>query len=577
MLANSVQMGAKFIQIVELLNLAGHRYKYQFCIVIALTIVSSFIDLLSLGLIFPLIFSFFDKNVNISKIIPEFFIEFNINEVISIILISFLIKSIFITIANNYSLKYIFSLRRDLSSNIYKKYLYQDYLYKKNTNSANFITAISSEINLFSNYIFEPIISGLNELTIIIIGSLIIFYFEPKIIYIILLFLIIYTLFYKLLIKNKIKKLSVQRQLLQERILRHSQETTQLYKEILIFSKSSGFISQFNLMNSELASSTMIFQFYQNIPRIWIEFCIILIISAITFSLTQLNINKSNIFAILTIFSIFAFKLAPSFNRLINCWQSIRFGLPSIDSLSSLKSISEIGQGKTHHNHQLNISLICNQVCFQYPQSQVHVIQDLSVEIKRGNFTAIIGPSGSGKSTLIDLLLGLMKPTSGKIMVDDLDISHSLNEWREIIGYVPQEVNLLDASFSENIAMCFSQDEINSEKIFQSLQKVGLLAYVRSLPNGEFTLIGEKGGLISGGQRQRLGIARALYRNAKFLILDEPTSSLDEKASLELMKTLRELTPSTTILIVTHNTNLLHFCDQSYSLLNGTLQPLPSR
>jgi ABC-type multidrug transport system fused ATPase/permease subunit len=568
-------MGAKFNQIVDLLNLAGLRYKYQFCIVIVLTIASSFIDLVSLGLIFPLIFSFFDASVNISKLIPEFFIKLSLNEAIGLILISFLIKSILITAVNKYNLNYIFSLKRDLSSKIYKKYLYQDYINKKNTNSASFITAISSEINLFSNYIIEPIINGLNEIMIIIVGSILIIYFEPKVMYIILFFLIIYTFFYKFLIKNKIKKLSLRRQLLQEKILRHSQETAQLYKEIVIFSKSTDFVCQFNLMNSELAGSNMIFQFYQNIPRIWIEFFIILIISAITFSLTQLNFDKPSIFAILTIFSIFAFKLAPSFNRLINCWQSIRFGLPSIASLSNLTSIAETDQGKTHYSHQLHNSLICNQVCFQYPQSQTQIIQDLSVEIKRGSFTAIIGPSGSGKSTLIDLLLGLMKPTNGKIMVDCVDISHSLNDWREIIGYVPQDVNLLDASFSENIAMCFSRDEINSEKIFQSLQKAGLLEYVRSLPNGESTLIGEKGGLISGGQRQRLGIARALYRNAKFLILDEPTSSLDEKTSLALMQTLRELTPSTTILMVTHNTNLLHFCDQSYSLLNGTLQPLP--
>jgi ABC-type bacteriocin/lantibiotic exporter with double-glycine peptidase domain len=167
-----------------------------------------------------------------------------------------------------------------------------------------------------------------------------------------------------------------------------------------------------------------------------------------------------------------------------------------------------------------------------------------------------------------------MQPTIGTIQADGIDISNSREAWHQIIGYVPQDVNVLDSSFATNITMDFSENSINTDKAIQSLKKAGLWDFISSLQSGINTPIGEKGGLISGGQRQRLGIARALYQNAQLLILDEPTSSLDHKTSNELMRTLKELTPSTTILIITHNRDLLNFCDQAYELLNGSLHPL---
>jgi ABC-type multidrug transport system fused ATPase/permease subunit len=569
------QLKIKLLQIIQLVDLANPKYKTQFFIVISLTIASSFIDLFSLGLIFPIIFSFFDAGVQMPKIVPNFLISLAISQALALILIAFFLKSVFITITNKYNLNYVYSLKRDLTNNIYKKFLYQKYENKKNENSSYFINAISSEINLFANYIFEPIISGINELIIVFFGAALIIYFEPKIIYILLIFMATYLFLYNNFIKNKITKLSLDRQELQENIIQHTQETSSLYKEILIFRKSEKFTSQFNKMNNHFAKSNMSFQFYQSIPRIWIEFSIILIITAITLILTNLSYDKKSIFAILAVFSIFSFKIAPSLNRLINCIQSIRFGLPSIGALYNLFPSSEI-ESKANKSQffGLSESLICDNLSFGYPDSRLPILHSLSLKIKRGELIAIVGPSGAGKSTLVDLLLGLIEPTNGTIQADGIDISHSREAWHQIIGYVPQEVNMLDSSFATNITMDFAENSIDTDKAIQSLKKAGLWDFISGLQRGINSSIGEKGSLISGGQRQRLGIARALYQNAQLLILDEPTSSLDHKTSNELMRTLKELTPSTTILIITHNRDLLNFCDQAYELLNGSLHPL---
>lgn len=569
------QLRVKFLQITQLMDLANPKYKTQFFTIITLTIASSFIDLFSLGLIFPTIFSFFSADIQMPKIVPTFLISLTVSQALILILVAFFLKSVFITITNKYNLNYVYSLKRDLTNSIYKKFLLQKYENKKNENSSYFINAISTEINLFANYIFEPIISGINELIIVFLGVILIIYFEPKIVYILLIFTIIYAVLYNYFIKNKITKLSLDRQELQEKIIQHTQETSSLYKEILIFRKSKNFISQFNKMNNHFAKSNMSFQFYQSIPRIWIEFSIILIITAITLILTNLSYDKKSIFAILAVFSIFSFKIAPSLNRLINCIQSIRFGLPSISTLYNLFPSSEI-ESKINKLHFFGFteSLICDNVSFGYPDSPLPILHSLSLKIKRGELIAVVGPSGAGKSTLVDLLLGLIQPTNGAIQADGIDISQTPEAWRQIIGYVPQEVNMLDSSFATNITMDFSENSINIDKAIQSLRKAGLWEFISGLQRGINTSIGERGGLISGGQRQRLGIARALYQNAQLLILDEPTSSLDYKTSNELMRTLKELTPSTTILIITHNRDLLNFCDQAYELLNGSLHPL---
>ena len=183
----------------------------------------------------------------------------------------------------------------------------------------------------------------------------------------------------------------------------------------------------------------------------------------------------------------------------------------------------------------------------------------------------IIGQSGAGKSTLVDLLLGLLTPTKGSIKIDSLDINEHFSNWQKQIGYVAQDIYLMDDSIKKNIAFGLNEDQINDKKIARSLQLSQLNDFVETLPNGLNTTIGERGLRLSGGQRQRIGIARALYNDPKVLIFDEATSSLDNETEKELINEIIKLKEKKLIIMIAHRLSTLNNCDVLFLFDKGVL------
>ena len=191
--------------------------------------------------------------------------------------------------------------------------------------------------------------------------------------------------------------------------------------------------------------------------------------------------------------------------------------------------------------------------------------------IKKGNFIGIIGETGSGKSTLINLFTGLLRPSKGKIEVDELNIFSNLSEWHKKIGYVPQSIYLTDDTVRKNIAFGLRENDIDDDLIKQAVEKASLSEFLKNLPNGLDTIVGENGIRISGGQQQRIGIARALYRNPEILILDEATSSLDNLTEKKIMDSIHFLKREKTLIIVTHRLSTVNKCDKIFFIRKGKI------
>ena len=210
-------------------------------------------------------------------------------------------------------------------------------------------------------------------------------------------------------------------------------------------------------------------------------------------------------------------------------------------------------------------------VFFSHENSNAKILKNIFLEIKQGQKIGIIGKSGAGKSTLIDLILGLIKPTNGNIFVDDTNLNDNLRDWQKQIGYVPQDIYLLDDTIKNNIAFGLNANDINQEVILKSIESSGLKDYVNSLEKKENTIVGNRGIRVSGGQKQRIGIARALYNNPKILILDEATSSLDIFAERTVVEEIYKAAENITLIIVTHRLRAVINCDKLYLLDKGEI------
>ena len=222
----------------------------------------------------------------------------------------------------------------------------------------------------------------------------------------------------------------------------------------------------------------------------------------------------------------------------------------------------------------LNMKHESGNISFQninFSFGEKEIFKNFSFEIKKNSIVGISGESGSGKSTLINILLGLLKPKNGKILSNGLDISDFISDWQKSIGYVSQNIFLLDASLKENIAFGVAEEKINYNQLKKITNLANLNDFIESLEYGIDTNIGEKGSKISGGQIQRIAIARELYRNPSILILDEATTGLDYKNEKKIFESINQLKNKMTIIIVSHNKNTLNFCDKLLDLNKKSL------
>ena len=277
-----------------------------------------------------------------------------------------------------------------------------------------------------------------------------------------------------------------------------------------------------------------------------------------------------SLFGVLT-FS--AFRFLPSINKIMSAIVAIRFSKPSVDVLYNEFNLSYIRNSETNSNKiTFTKQIRLSNIKFYYNlNSEKPTIDIDNLIIKKGEIIGFFGKSGSGKSTLIDVLMGVLHPTHGSILVDDINIIDNLHLWHKHIGYVPQSVFLLDKSIKNNIAFGIPDCDIDVNKVVKALELAKLGEYDNIFQYGYETIVGERGTSISGGQMQRIAIARALYNNPDILIFDESTSALDKETESELIITIKELALTKTIIIVSHNIAPLQICNRVYKIEEGKI------
>ena len=278
---------------------------------------------------------------------------------------------------------------------------------------------------------------------------------------------------------------------------------------------------------------------------------------------------------VLASFLVAAIRMLPAIGRITNHMNNIQFCIPALESVfSNVKLIREnkllYTYGK-YGSRKIDFidNLLISNVRYRYGDAEKDVLKNINLRINKGESVGIIGESGAGKSTLADILLGLHVPTSGTVSIDGQSIYDIPYEYGQLIGYVPQNIYLVDGSIRENVAFGIGEADIDDELVIEALKKAKLYDFVKNSEKGIETIVGERGVKFSGGQRQRLAIARALYRRPQIMILDEATSALDNATEATVMNEVEEMQGSITMIIIAHRLSTIEHCDHVYEIVDG--------
>jgi len=280
---------------------------------------------------------------------------------------------------------------------------------------------------------------------------------------------------------------------------------------------------------------------------------------------------------LLVLFGYAAFRIVPAANRIT--WQinRVRSAGPAVSSLyrDYLLLTGPDWQSDSNKNSSgltLRDRIELKHVTYIFPKTETPALHDVSLTISYGESVGIVGPTGAGKTTLIDLVVGLLRPTSGGIFIDGIDLNGDLNSWRRCVGYVPQMIFLTDESLRRNIALGIEDSDIEESDVQRAVRMAQLERLIAALPHGLDTLVGERGVRLSGGERQRVGIARALYHNPDLLIFDEATSALDHLTEAALSEAMEVLHGHKTLIVVAHRLSTIRRCDRVVFLSDGRVK-----
>tara|TARA_B110001450_G_scaffold61560_1_gene58333 strand:+ start:538 stop:2271 length:1734 start_codon:yes stop_codon:yes gene_type:complete len=494
-----------------------------------------------------------------------------------IIFFIFLTKAVYHILFNYLEFNTIKKINIEHSNKIYSYYLDESYLFHTQNNPSKLIQNID-DVKRSTSVIFS-IFNICKELILIFCIIGILAFSEPIILIITLLIFSLPITFFLTYFRKTLKQKGEIAKKSRILILKNLQESFSLIKFIKLIGKQEYIKKNFELQYFRSIHQETTVAFIGRTPRIILELVTVLSISLIILFLFQTGQSFESMLPLLTLLVVSLVRFIPSVGIILVGINQYKFHHVS---LSNIYNIFNLHDEKIKEINLRNINKSTNQeitykkniqffgVSFSYPNSIKSSLKNINFVINKNSKIGITGPTGSGKSTLIALLLGFLKPNNGEIKVDNNDIHTNLNSWQKSIGYVPQTIHLVDDSIKKNICFGINDNKINYEKLEKVIEISGLKEFINNQPKKLDTIIGHDGARISGGQLQRIGIARALYLDPKILILDEPTSSLDMITEENIIKKILSL-DALTVILISHNPKIIEKCDNVLSLKDQTV------
>ena len=535
--------------------------------------VGTLVEMLNIGLILPFLNLIFNPESITEKSsfifnFNNFFVDRNSKYILILLIISlFVIKSIILVIAAKYQASFFSIMRTKIATHFFNLYISKPYIYflneKESSKIIRNITMLSSSYTGF----LERFLLLVNDFFISVGVIIVLFIYDPYVSSVVFLTLFFASFLFTMITKRRFYSLGQSLLSLSSGLLKNIQETLDNILQIKLLKKTNFFKKQFSHKVAENSNKVGRLTFLQSIPKIFIEMIAVLLLFSVISYLIYSEKSQEEILIMLTLFAVAVMRIIPVSNKLISFLNTFSAFIPSLELLytelnKSKIEINDYSKEDDSKIEDLN-TIDVKDVTFGYGNRKNTIFEKININFDKGNIYGLVGETGSGKTTLLNIITGLIKPVSGTVKYNNLEIEEKVNKK---ISYVSQSTYLQNSTIKNNIAFGCHDNEIDIKKINMCLESAKLDQLISNLPYGIETKISELGANFSGGQIQRLSIARALYADSNLIIFDEPTSSLDESTKKEILKMIFNLKENRIIIMITHLKEDLDICNKIFQI-----------
>ena len=567
--------------ISKILYILPKSWRKSIFYITILTLFNAIFELMGIGLVIPFLSIFLGEPntiVNDISFLKNMEKEVLISFFIFIFLIIFIFKNLFLLFFQKIKINFSYELAKKVSTTLYLRYLKKNYIFFTFRNTSELIRNTTAETHMFSFGVMVPILTLISDSIIFLTILIFLIVYNPIATLIAAIVMILFSFVMMIFQLNKLKLYGEIRQEHANSLLKLVSESIGNIKEIILSSNQQFFADKFLHHNEQNAKVGKKRDFFFILTRPVLEVLTILMFLILVYILINFGSTSSEIFVILGVFSFASIKLVPTIGSIMKHLQGLRYNIVVVDLIYNEmlnKSINYNLNLNTPISKDINLlefkKIKFSNVNYSYPKSSSNIFEKINIEINKGDKVGFIGQSGSGKTTLINLLTGLIEPTDGIIEINDKNINLNIKKWQNAIGYVSQSVYLADESFLFNITLNKVGNTIDMNRVNHLIEILDLKTLINSKKDGLKTTVGEKGIAISGGQIQRIGIARALYNKPKILILDEATNALDEDTQNRVLKNIYNEMENETVISVSHDKRSLKYCKKVFSVKKNEL------
>ena len=573
----------------KLFTILDRQQKTRIAGLVVLILIGGLLETLGVSLILPLLTAILDeKSFAANKYVVYIMNWLGVNSVRNFIYIllfalvfMYIFKAAYLIWLTYVQSKFVNRNRCRCTTNLLSQYLHKPYEYYLFAETSTIVRTIYGDMDNIFNLLLQCM--GLTaELVVCFCLGTFLLFLDFKMMIVVVGLLLATTIFITKVIKPRLKYVGEQSRYAQAGLYKWILQSAAGIKEVKVQNKEDYFTGQYRNSAADYAYYQVRNNVYTNLPRLLIESIAIVGVLLYVAGSMAAGVNLASLLPLISAFALAAMRLLPSVNRVNTYIANIAYYESALNYIYDNVNAEEMGRQEeldayrlAHPNNipiTLEKEIKLENITFAYPNTERKIFDKANMTIPVGKSIGVVGPSGSGKTTIVDVLLGLLRLPEGTITSDDRNIFDNYEAWLAHVGYIPQTIYMLDDTVRNNIAFGVKEEDIDDSRIWEVLEQAQMKQFVEELPEGLDARIGERGIRISGGQRQRLGIARALYHDPELLVFDEATSALDNDTETAIMEAIDMLHGQKTMVIIAHRLRTIENCDMIYEVKDGKIE-----